>query len=124
MREEIDMSVSLYSDNQKGSPLLRNRLHRRSPPQTTDGCIGEAGTLFATRNKKSFDSAHGNLAASSGTISDTKLAAARLALRSQKGLDGKTPLDIANKFLVVPTASRKLGREVSGGHLPSAGRER
>ena len=55
-------------------------------------------------NKKLFDAAHGNLAASGAAISDTTLAAARLALRSQKGLDGKTPLDIACKFLVVPAA--------------------
>jgi phage major head subunit gpT-like protein len=55
-------------------------------------------------NKKLFDAAHSNLAASGGAISDTTLAAARLALRSQKGLDGKTPLDIACKFLVVPAA--------------------
>jgi phage major head subunit gpT-like protein/phage head maturation protease len=55
-------------------------------------------------NKKLFDAAHGNLAASGGAISDTTLAAARLALRSQKGLDGMTPLDIAAKFLVVPAA--------------------
>lgn len=55
-------------------------------------------------NKKLFDAAHSNLAASGGAISDTTLAAARLALRSQKGLDGKTPLDIAAKFLVVPAA--------------------
>ena len=54
--------------------------------------------------KKLFDAAHGNLAASGATISDTTLAAARLALRSQKGLDGKTALDIASKFLVVPAA--------------------
>ncbi len=55
-------------------------------------------------NKKLFDAAHSNLAASGGVISDTTLAAARLALRSQKGLDGKTPIDIAAKFLVVPAA--------------------
>ena len=55
-------------------------------------------------NKKLFDAAHSNLAASAGAISDTTLAAARLALRSQKGLDGKTPIDIAAKFLVVPAA--------------------
>ncbi|MCZ2154326.1 MAG: Mu-like prophage major head subunit gpT family protein [Bryobacterales bacterium] len=55
-------------------------------------------------NKKLFDAAHSNLAASGGTISDTTLAAARLALRSQKGLDGKTPIDIAANCLVVPAA--------------------
>jgi len=54
--------------------------------------------------KKLFDAAHGNLAASGGAISDTTLSAARLALRSQKGLDGRTPLDIAAKFLVTPAA--------------------
>jgi phage major head subunit gpT-like protein len=55
-------------------------------------------------NKKLFDAAHANLAGTGGAISDTTLAAARLALRSQKGLDGKTALDIAAKFLVVPAA--------------------
>lgn len=55
-------------------------------------------------NKKLFDAAHANLATGGGAISDTTLAAARLALRSQKGLDGKTPLDISAKFLVVPAA--------------------
>ena len=54
-------------------------------------------------NKKLFDAAHNNLAAN-GAISDTTLAAARLALRSQKGLDGKTPIDIPAKFLVAPAA--------------------
>ena len=55
-------------------------------------------------NKKLFDAAHNNLAANGGAISDTTLAAARLALRSQKGLDGKTPIDIPAKFLVAPAA--------------------
>lgn len=40
-------------------------------------------------SKKLFDAAHSNLAASGATISDTTLAAARLALRSQKVLTAR-----------------------------------
>jgi phage major head subunit gpT-like protein/phage head maturation protease len=70
-------------------------------------------------NKKLFDAAHANLAASGGAISDTTLAAARLALRSQKGLDGKTPLDITAKFLVVPAALESTGEKYLASIYPA-----
>ena len=69
--------------------------------------------------KELFDAAHGNPAASGATISDSTLASARLALRSQKGRDGKTPLDIGSKFLMEPAAL-----ESSAGNPPIAGTSR
>ncbi len=51
-----------------------------------------------------FHSTHGNLAGSGAVISDTTLTAARLALRTMKGLDGLTPISATPKYLVVPAA--------------------
>lgn len=51
-----------------------------------------------------FHASHKNLAAAGGSIDDTTLAAARLAMRTQRGLDGKTVIDVTPKFLVVPAA--------------------
>ena len=70
-------------------------------------------------NKKLFDAAHGNLAGSGGAISDTTLSDARLALRSQKGLDGKTPLDIAARFLVVPAAQETAAEKYLASLYPA-----
>lgn len=50
-----------------------------------------------------FHASHGNLAATSA-ISVTTLGAAKMAMRLQKGLDGKTPIDATPKYLVVPAA--------------------
>ncbi|HXG47454.1 MAG TPA: prohead protease/major capsid protein fusion protein [Methylomirabilota bacterium] len=69
--------------------------------------------------KKLFDNAHGNLAGSGAAISDTTLSAARLALRSQKGLDGKTPLDIAARFLVVPAAQETAAEKYLASLYPA-----
>jgi hypothetical protein len=60
-----------------------------------------------------FHATHGNLAASGTNLSDTAgLAAARLALRTMKGLDGKTPIAVTPKYLMVgparETAAEKL----------------
>jgi hypothetical protein len=51
-----------------------------------------------------FHATHGNLAASGAVISDTTLGAARLALRTMKGLDGMTPINATAKYLLVPAA--------------------
>jgi hypothetical protein len=51
-----------------------------------------------------FHAAHKNVAAAGGAISDATLAAARLAMRTQRGLDGKTVIDVTPKFLIVPAA--------------------
>lgn len=51
-----------------------------------------------------FHATHGNLAGSGGAINVTTLGAAKLAMRTQKGLDKTTPIDATPKFLVVPAA--------------------
>lgn len=58
-------------------------------------------------NKRLFHADHGNLAAAGSTIfglgSDLlPLRDARLAMRKQTGLDGKTPINATPKFLLVP----------------------
>ncbi len=51
-----------------------------------------------------FHASHANLAASGGAIADATLAAAKLAMRSQKGLDKVTSIDVSPGFLIVPAA--------------------
>lgn len=51
-----------------------------------------------------FNTAHGNVAASGAVISDTTLGAARLAMRSQKGVDATTLIDVQPAYLIVPAA--------------------
>jgi phage major head subunit gpT-like protein/phage head maturation protease len=58
-----------------------------------------------------FHASHNNIAGSAATLSITSLSAARLAMRTQKGLSGK-PINVAPKFLIVPphleTAAEQL----------------
>jgi hypothetical protein len=58
-----------------------------------------------------LNSAHGNLAASGAAISDTTLGAARLAMRSQKGLDSTSLIDVSPAFLIVPAALETVGQK-------------
>ncbi|RDW14104.1 prohead protease/major capsid protein fusion protein [Paracoccus thiocyanatus] len=51
--------------------------------------------------KTLFHADHGNVAAAPGPLDKDGLSAARLALRSQKGLDNKTPVNVVPKFLLV-----------------------
>lgn len=53
-----------------------------------------------------FHTNHGNLAGTGGAISITTLDAGSVAMMTQKGLDGKTPLNIPPRFLIVPHAKR------------------
>jgi len=50
-----------------------------------------------------FHADHGNKAGTSAVISDTTLSAARLALRTQKGLSGE-PIRVTPKYMLVPPA--------------------
>ncbi len=51
--------------------------------------------------KALFHADHGNLAASGAAPSVATLNAARLAMRTQRGLDGVSPINVAPKFLLV-----------------------
>lgn len=53
--------------------------------------------------KALFHADHGNKAGTGAVISDTTLSAARLALRTQKGLSGQ-PVRVTPKYLMVPPA--------------------
>lgn len=62
--------------------------------------------------KALFHADHGNLAATGAALSEATLDAARQAMRSQKMMDGKTPVNVVPRFLVVSpareTAAEKL----------------
>ena len=52
-----------------------------------------------------FHATHLNLLTGAGSaLSETALSDARKAMRLQKGLDGKTPIDAAPRYLIVPAA--------------------
>lgn len=59
-----------------------------------------------------FHADHGNLAASGAAPAELTLSDARLAMRTQKGLDGATPINVVPRFLLVgpalETAAEKL----------------
>lgn len=62
--------------------------------------------------KALFHADHGNLAAAGAALSETSLSAARQAMRTQKMLDGTTPVNVVPRFLLVSpaleTAAEKL----------------
>lgn len=62
--------------------------------------------------KSLFHSDHGNLAGSGGAIDTDTLSAARLALRTLKGLDGTTPVNLVPRFLVVGPAKETEAEQV------------
>lgn len=70
------------------------------------------GGVKLSDTKNLFHADHGNLAASGAAPSDVTLSAARLAMRTQKGLDGTTPVGVTPKYLLVgpalETAAEKL----------------
>ena len=51
-----------------------------------------------------FHANHGNLAGSGAAIGDAPLTAGRLAMRTQKGIDKTTPINVTPRFLIVPAA--------------------
>ena len=63
-----------------------------------------AGPLMGEDGKRLFHADHGNLAGTGAAPDETTLSAARLALRTMKGLDGKTPVAATPKFLLVGPA--------------------
>lgn len=57
---------------------------------------------LATDSKAVFHADHGNLAGSGAAIGITPLSAGRAAMSVQKGIDGKTVLNVRPNFLLVP----------------------
>ena len=64
---------------------------------------GGAGPVMGDSTRL-FHADHGNLAAAGAALSETTLSAARLAMRTLKGLDGKTPVNVVPKYLLVGPA--------------------
>ena len=71
-----------------------------------------AGPLMGEDGKRLFIADHGNLAAAGAAISVATLTAARLAMRTQKGLDGKSPINVTPKYLLVGPALETVGEQV------------
>lgn len=67
-----------------------------------------------------FHASHGNLAASGAVIADNTLAAAKLAMRSQKGVDGVTSIDVTPGFLIVPAALENIATKFLATITPNA----
>lgn len=60
-----------------------------------------AGPVMGEDSKRLFHTDHGNLAGSGAGVGTATLDPARLALRKMKGLDGKTPIAVTPKYLLV-----------------------
>jgi hypothetical protein len=67
-----------------------------------------------------FHANHGNLAASGGALIVATLDLARQAMRLQKGLDSKTPINTAPRYLLVPAALETLAEQVVASITPAA----
>ena len=67
-----------------------------------------------------FHGDHGNLATGGGSaLSETSLAAARAAMRLQKGVDGSTPIDATPRFLIVPAALENTALQLTAETTPA-----
>jgi len=66
-----------------------------------------------------FHSTHANLAASGGAISATTLAAARTAMRLQKGLQSEE-LNLAPRYLIVPATQEQLAYQFTSNQFVPA----
>lgn len=62
--------------------------------------------------KTLFHADHGNLAGTGGALSVATLGAARQAMREQKGLDGKTPISVTPRHLLVSPALETAAEQV------------
>jgi hypothetical protein len=66
-----------------------------------------------------FNSAHGNLAGSGGAIDATTLAAGVLALRTQKGVDGVSPINVTPRYLLAPAGKETAARQGVASFYPA-----
>lgn len=82
-----------------GDPM---RIMARASAETEASLLAELinSNPAMSDNAALFHATHGNLAAAGGLPSVTTLSAGRLAMRSQKDLDGVTPLAAAPKYIL------------------------
>lgn len=66
-----------------------------------------------------FHTSHSNLAASGGVISEATLNAARVAMRTQKGLSG-TPINATPKYVIVPPQLELAAEKIMTAIQPTA----
>jgi len=66
-----------------------------------------------------FHATHGNLAGAGTVISTTSLGTALKSMRLQKGLDGKTAIDVSPKFLIVPAALETVALQTIAAITPA-----
>lgn len=66
-----------------------------------------------------FHATHANLAGTAAVLSVDSLGIARKAMRLQKGLDGKTPIDASPKFLIVPAALETIAEQLLAALTPA-----
>lgn len=71
-----------------------------------------AGPVMGETGKRLFSADHGNLATPATGLGLIGLSAGRLAMRTMKGLDGKTPIAATPKFLVVGPALETEAEQV------------
>lgn len=71
-------------------------------------------------NTNLFHANHGNLAGAGAVISDVTLSAARLAMRTQKGLNGTAPISATPKYLLVPAALETTAEKYLSALYPAA----
>lgn len=76
------------------------------------------GPTMVQDSKAMFHTDHGNLGA--GIIGEVGLNAARLAMRTQKGLDGITIIEVAPRYLVVPAALETTAQKMLASIQPTA----
>jgi HK97 family phage prohead protease len=80
----------------------------------------ESNPVMQEDNTALFHTAkHGNLAAAGAAIAVASLSTARKALRDMKGLDGKTPIAVTPKYLVVSSDNETLGEQVLAAIQPT-----
>jgi HK97 family phage prohead protease len=98
----IDDDLGLLADIASGWGIAAMEFENQTLVSLLTANSGAGPTLADT--KAMFHTAHGNLAGAGAAISDTAFGAARLALRSMKGLNGTIPINATPKYLVVPAA--------------------
>jgi hypothetical protein len=98
----INDDLSAFADFSRAWGIAAANLEGNVLVNLLYGAAGVGPTMSDT--KALFSADHGNLLSPGAAISDTSLSAARLALRTMKGLDKDTLIEVAPRYLVVPAA--------------------